>query len=100
MKIDVEQVLTTISGEVLEIAEDTPITVKKTCVDVLLAITEADKGSNGEQKLRYYNLANKIQSGGEVDLTAEEVVLLKERIGTICPTLIVGKMFEILDPRE
>lgn len=57
------------------------------------------KLETGEVKLIRYTLSQKINKGKEVELSVEEISLLKERIGLFYPPLLVGKSYEILDPK-
>ena len=49
------------------------------------------------QKLALYNLAAKVAKGGVVDLSVEDLALLKERIGNAMTPMAVGKAFELLE---
>jgi hypothetical protein len=54
--------------------------------------------ATGEEKLRRYTLAEKISNAGdEIELTAEEVSLIKKMIGLAMPTEIVGYAYKVLD---
>jgi hypothetical protein len=45
-------------------------------------------------------LAKKIFSDDEVELTVEEVALIKSRVGETFPPLVVGQVYEILENRQ
>lgn len=65
-----------------------------------LAVTGSlpnDERQDGAQKMRLYGLAQKVHGGGVVDLTAEDVALLKERIGRAFTVLVVGRAYELLE---
>lgn len=49
-------------------------------------------------KLARFNLALKIHAGGVVDVSSEEITLLKNAIGASYGPLVVGRAVEILDP--
>lgn len=78
-------------------------TLKTACVNALYAQFEDEKGLSGEEKIKRYNLAEKIYAAKdkeEVDLKAEEITLLKNLIGKAYGALIVGRTYELLDPVE
>ena len=75
-------------------------TLKHACVDSLLAELQSDGTSVGaEERLRRFTLAARINGAtSPLDLKADHIVLLKKRIEQCCPTLILGRCYEILDP--
>ena len=74
--------------------------------DVLLrdvcenALLEDDRGSDGGEKMKRFKLAEKIHLYEDVNLSAEDVTLLKELIGKLYGPLVVGQAYKILDPEE
>ena len=98
MEIDMEQKLEDIEGNVLE-ENGKHITLKSICINAALGHTESERLS-GEQKLNLYELAIKIRKGGVIDLTAEEIVTLKDRIGKLYYALVVGQGFDMLEGKE
>ena len=75
------------------------ITLQAICVNVLLASTQKDANISGAEKLERFNLASKIQANDSVDLTAEEITLVKKRIGEISVPLVIGKAYELLEQK-
>lgn len=58
----------------------------------------SDQNLSVSSKLELYSLAQKLHTGGEVDLTAEEISLLKDRIGkTFASVIVIGRAFELLE---
>jgi len=60
--------------------------------------TPTDAQAPLEQKLKVHRLAKKI--GGEdreVDLTAEEISLLKERVSLLFPIVVVGAVVDVFE---
>ncbi len=74
------------------------ITLRHVCVEALNCFLASDKAVKAEEKVKLFTLAIKIQEHNGVDLSAEDVVLLKKRIGEQCRPLVVGRAFELLDP--
>jgi hypothetical protein len=52
----------------------------------------------GDEKVRRYRLARKLFNASKVELTPEDVVLLKSLIGQIYGPLVVGQVWDLLDP--
>lgn len=54
---------------------------------------------DGKEKLRRYDLARAFQQANDlIDLTSEEISLLKELIAKRTPPLICGQAWNVLDP--
>ena len=69
---------------------------KTVCVNSLLA-AHPNESPDGTEKLRRYDLAMQIYKDEKEDLSAEEIVLLKELISKVFTTLVVGQVFKALD---
>jgi hypothetical protein len=78
--------------------DDKPTDLKlgEACAQALLA-DAPDERANSASKAQRFDVWLKIKAGGEVDLKAEEIALIKERIGTVGTTLLVGRAFALLD---
>lgn len=53
---------------------------------------------DGDTKVQMFKLAQRIERHATVDLTAEDITLLKDRIAKAYPALMVGRVWEMLDP--
>jgi len=104
MKIKLTQSLKNIDGKELhkEIVENGKVVelkalfqLKDVCVNALMTNTE--EKIEGQEKMRRYLLATKIQKANELDLKSEEIVLLKKVIGEMYGVLVVGQSFEMLE---
>ena len=51
----------------------------------------------GEQKVKDFQLAQKIVKGGEIEITADEATRLKHRIAKFFGPIIVGQAWPLLD---
>lgn len=105
-KIDLEQILTTGEGEPIPIAPPTaeaphpePLTLKIVCLQALLTSQEGD-AEVPTMGYRLYTLAHGVQKGGERDLTADDVALLKTRIARMYSPWVVGRSWDMLEGRE
>lgn len=94
MKINTETLLTTLEGEPVKEAGK-EVTVGKIIRNALLSNDEKDKA---DDKLKKYHLAQSCLAS-EVDLKAEDVVLIKKQVGNNYPPLVVGQVFDLIDPQ-
>lgn len=99
MLVDVTQKLKTLSGQVMkdfdENKEAVDATLRLVIVNALLATTK--KQESGVEKVRKYELAKKAYQNDEVELTAEDITLIKNQIGEVFPAVVVGQCFEMLE---
>lgn len=72
-----------------------PVTLRDACKVALVSVVQGD---TPEQKFENYRLALRIENNDELDLTAEEITMLKKRVGIVLPPLHVGNVWMILDP--
>lgn len=98
MKIKLNTTLKGIDGILVLDDPDFPgkkLTLKSKIMTSLLASRpdESDK-----EKLERYDIFKKVRDApAEIDLKAEEIVIIKKAIGRIQPPLILGQCFELLD---
>ena len=99
MKIDFSAILLNLRDEpLMQPGENgalstAPATLAWIASEALLRATD-DK--DGQKKYKLYALAMKVGNGGEVDLKAEDVALLKQKIGEQFAPLVVGRAFDLL----
>jgi hypothetical protein len=102
MKIDVTQTLKTISGESLKDVDEKgsaiDATLKLAIVNSLLSPNSQEQES-GVDKIKRYELAKMVyKADGEVDLTAEDITLIKVAVNKTFPApIIVGQIYELLE---
>lgn len=103
MKINASATLIGVDGVAIAISDKdkTPAELRTTVVQALLGVYQ-DEQINGNDKLLRFKLAEKIQVGGVVDLTVEEVVLVKLLVGKMYGPGIVGPVYNALEnsPQE
>ena len=108
MKIDFTHKLTTIGGKELTYAvaacascgrphEEGLRTMRNACVDALTSVMTHDQGETGTSKVERYQLALRIHNEDMVNLTAEEIVIVKTRVGMVFGPLVVGQVWPMLD---
>lgn len=82
------------------------LTLQSIMVQSLLAHNEREEKIDANDKYKRYSLAMKINAieAGENDhmmeMTAEDVTLLKSLIGKLWSPLVVGQAFEVLEEKE
>jgi len=74
----------------------------KDSVTTALLFQDQNTGQlTGEEKLKRFALAKKVHDAPEtVDLTAEDIVLIKDCVNKLYTTLIYARLVEALDPKE
>lgn len=100
MKINVNQTLKTIIGEVLKDNDGQgnaiDATLKMAIVNALLAPLPQGKQESGTDKVKKWKLATKVYETDEVDFDENDIKLIKDRVGEVYPPLIVGQVFDLL----
>lgn len=98
MKINVDTVMASIDGQPLKGPDGkSDATLKNISVVALMTMFDQDKAMQGDEKLRLYEMATKINAGGEIELAPEDVVLLKKRIGFAYGPAVVGPAYKLLN---
>ncbi len=98
MLIDFNQVLLSLDGEELKSSPDKALRLKEACTNALLGIYEDDAKILGEEKLRRYKLASKIyKDKGVIEVTAEEITLIKQLLPRLYGTAVIGPCYEMLE---
>ncbi len=87
--------LENLSGETLTEGK-TDMTVVHACSSALLS---ADKeGDTGETKYERWVLVKKIKDrDNDLDLTSEELSLIKKCVGIVYPSIVVGQVYDALE---
>jgi hypothetical protein len=91
-------VLQTMRGEPIKEGND-PMTLKDVMVNAL-NMTPQDERIDGKEKQKRYHLAGRIwMAGDEIDLTSDEVVLVKNLIAKVyASALVVGQAWDMIEP--
>lgn len=106
MKRNLNVVLKTLKGEPLKEQyvgpDDKPlertVTLSGIATNALLANYEDERNLSGDDKVKRFKLAQQINDAdGEVEVTAEQVSLLKSLIAKGYTPLVVGQAYEILE---
>ena len=99
MKVDLDRVLLSLDGQPLKSDKDEDATLGYV---LSLACLNADprKHDTGEKKYEIYQVAKKVTEDGIVDLSHEDIVLLKKLVGEVSPVAVVGTVWDILDGED
>ena len=101
MTIDFTLVLKDFGGKPLMGEDKTKITLGFICVDALLTTFRGEtEKPNADDTIRRYEFAKAIHNGEEIDLKAEDIVLLKGRILKARPTLVYGLTSDMLEKKD
>ena len=100
MLVKVNVPLKTMDGQVMKDNVDgqaVDATVKLVIVNAVLAPVQKESGI---EKVKKYELAKKIYTSDEVELTAEEISLIKETVGENFAPVIVGQVWNLLEGKK
>lgn len=75
------------------------VTLRSTCTSALFAQIQGDDGLDPFKRAELGCLGMEIMKNDEINVTAEDIAMIKARIGKIAPNLIVHRAFELLDPK-
>lgn len=78
------------------IENEKPVSAKALIIDAILA-NLPDEQPNALEKMQRYDLYKKLLNGGDVELTTEELSLIKQAVGKIYSPLAVGQIYEIIE---
>ena len=101
MEIDFSQALTAFDGTPLrqpgpDGGEPIEITLRLVAIEALCRPSD-ERNLTGTEKFARWQLAQRIHNDDVVDLAAEDIAKLKDRIGQLFPPLVVGSSFGLLD---
>lgn len=94
MKIDINKSLTNIDDQPL-LDNGKVVTLREVCVQAVLTPSQKD---TQEEKWNKYDIYKKIKSSDAfVELTVEEISIIKKASGEIHPPLLMGQLFDLLE---
>src|ERR1700741_2559296 len=95
MKRNFSTVLTFAGKPVKE--ADVELNLGGVAVSALLMLRQDDSNISGDEKFRRYKLAERLTAGGVVDVSVEELALIKSLIGGMYQPIVVGAAFDLLE---
>jgi hypothetical protein len=93
MKRNLDQVMLDLDGKSL----GDKATLKTVCFSAMVAPLEGDQAMTVEVKMKQYALLQAINKGGVVELTAEDIALLKARAAKCLMLVAFGRLCEMLE---
>lgn len=97
MKIDFSSQLLGLDGKQIIMPDEKPAVLSSVCVTALMAIYPDEVSLSGDEKYRRYKIAGLIYPGGAIEITAEDVALLKKLTAKCYGPLIVGPAHDALE---
>ena len=103
MKKDLNKKLLLFTGQPImtddnRLEDQEELTVRRVLIDALLGERNGEE-IKGEEKLRRYKIACRCRDceDGIIDLTAEELTLIKSRVPMFWTTIVSGQVWEYLE---
>ena len=96
---DFAQNLLDLDNEPMKDPAGVTVTLQNATVNALMA-SDPNDNPDGVEKAKRFTLAMKIHGTKEpVDVTAEEIALIKKLIGKVYTALVVGRAYELLEQK-
>lgn len=100
MKIDVRQPLTMLSGEPITLPNsDELLSLRWACREALLAHNPKEE-ADATEKMRRFKLSWRIENNDSVDLSAEEIAMLKKLLAQHLTTLVAAQAALALERKK
>lgn len=97
MKRNTTAAIKTLTGEPIKDGQ-ADLTLGAVATNALLMPYEDERNLSGDEKVKRFKLAQRIHdAAGEVDISAEEITLLKSLIAKAYTALVVGQAYAILE---
>lgn len=93
MPIDLTQPILDLAGEP---AGD--LTLGSAIEQALMLPVKGDDQMTGSAKLKLFLLATRLHGKGTAELAADDVVLIKDRVGRLFTPIVVGRVWSAIDP--
>lgn len=83
------------TGEIV-LEKDAPIQMRITLVNILGA-DPTQSAKTAVEKMQRGQLAAKLLVGGDVELSIEEMALIKQCVGEACPPFVVKQVWDLIE---
>lgn len=98
MKIDFSQPLLTLDGKPFEKEKGVTASLGDMCVTALLS-ENPQEPSSAEDKLKRWELSKILHNAAEIEVTAEEIVLIKKLAGKAFAPPLMGAIYDLIEPK-
>jgi hypothetical protein len=95
VKVNFSQVLIDLEGSPI-VDNGKPVTLGAITAQALLA-ADPNTPESGDDKARAYDIATRVYRAGEVEVSVEDVALMKKKIGQFMTAIVVGQTFRMLE---
>ena len=97
MKVTLTDIIKNYEGKDLKIAEDTFFSWRDAFMQTLNLVTKDEQkvGQNIETKAQIFTLGLKIFAEHEIDLSVDDMKLIKDRAGELTTPLVYGRICEL-----
>ncbi len=98
MRVQLQEIIHDLSGKPLTDPQDSgsPLTIGRACIGALLGASPREN-PDGTEKFRRWQLAQKMSGQASVDLSIEEVALVKKLVGEAWTATVVGPVWIALE---
>ena len=101
MNLNVATVLFDLEEEPMKTPKGKDATVRFVFCEALILPSQKEGEIEGQEKARRFALAQKIAASQEtVDLSVDDVALLKKLIGNGFPVLVVGQVYRLIEAAD
>lgn len=101
MKRDFNQVLIDLEGKPFKDEKKVDLTLRRVVTDALGSTLPGDDSKTGDEKFKLFKLIVKVNDactkGALADIEAEELTIIKERVGRSWNTLVMGPAYILLE---
>jgi hypothetical protein len=97
MKVLLTKKIVDLDGAEIKGEKGEAFTLRDALISALMASYEGEKDLPGKDKLERYSLAVRVKRDEEINLSSEEIVLLKRLVGMAYGVLVVGQVYEELE---
>ena len=101
MKRDFHAAINSLEDGPFKDSDGKSLTLKRVCIDAIGAQLEGDRGDSGEATMARYAMAQRIvdgfAAGQPVELTVDELKIIKDRILKVWGVFVIGPAFKLLE---
>lgn len=97
MKLNLNTELKTIQGAPIVDETQKQMTAGGVMFSSLVASGHQDDKLDGSAKFKRYELAKTVYVGGEMNISTEEVILIKKVVGMYMPIQVVGAIYNFIE---
>jgi hypothetical protein len=97
MKINFNQLILDEQDKPIKVADKPDLTLRDICINSLLSVQQEDKEKEKFERFEIFQKIKKPDDEGFVELTTNEIVVIKKVVGIFQPPLLLGQAFNMLE---